>query len=81
MKVCIQRVKSASVTVENEVIAKIGQGLLVLVGIGREDTMEQAKVRLHPSSASISDMLVRRIVATGWLHLHKCIHISKMSRL
>ncbi|RDW72282.1 D-aminoacyl-tRNA deacylase [Aspergillus mulundensis] len=34
----IQRVKSASVTVDGQLISKIGRGLLVLAGVGREDT-------------------------------------------
>ncbi len=40
MRVVIQKVKKASVTVENNQISSIGQGLLVLVGIEREDTGE-----------------------------------------
>lgn len=42
MKLVIQRVKRASVTVEQEVVGKIGKGLLVLVGVSREDTKETA---------------------------------------
>lgn len=38
MRVVIQKVKEASVTVEEEIISKINQGLLVLVGIENEDT-------------------------------------------
>ena len=38
MKTVIQRVKEASVTVEGKTVAEIGPGLMVLVGIGREDT-------------------------------------------
>ena len=38
MKVVIQRVSQASVTVEGKVVAVIGDGLLVLVGIEDEDT-------------------------------------------
>ncbi|KAL5003747.1 D-Tyr tRNAtyr deacylase-like domain-containing protein [Aspergillus recurvatus] len=38
MKAVIQRVKSASVTVDGQLISKIGRGLLVLAGVGREDT-------------------------------------------
>jgi len=33
----LQRVKSASVTVNNEKIAKIEQGLLVLLGVEKND--------------------------------------------
>jgi D-tyrosyl-tRNA(Tyr) deacylase len=39
----LQRVSSASVTVEGEVIARIERGLLVLVGVERGDTEAQAE--------------------------------------
>lgn len=42
MKFLIQRVKQAEVEVENKIVGKINQGLLVLVGIGEEDTKEKA---------------------------------------
>ena len=42
MRALIQRVGSASVSVEGEEIAAIGAGLLVLLGIHREDGEEQA---------------------------------------
>ncbi|KZP01079.1 hypothetical protein CALVIDRAFT_474789 [Calocera viscosa TUFC12733] len=51
MRAVIQRVSSASVTVDSEVIARIGRGLLVLVGIGLDDT---------PAD---SDYLVRKLLA------------------
>ena len=38
MKVVLQRVSEASVTIENEVVAQIQKGLLVLVGIEDADT-------------------------------------------
>lgn len=40
MKVVIQRVSEASVTIEQKKVAQINQGLLVLVGIEEEDTLE-----------------------------------------
>lgn len=40
MKAVLQRVAKASVTVEGEVISKITNGLLILLGIGNDDTKE-----------------------------------------
>lgn len=43
MKVVIQRVNHAQVSVDEEVTGKIGPGLLVLVGVGEDSTEEAAK--------------------------------------
>ena len=40
MRILIQRVKKASVTVDNELISLIDKGLLVFVGIGEDDNDE-----------------------------------------
>ncbi len=40
MKVVIQRVSEASVTINQNIVAKINNGLLVLVGIEETDTLE-----------------------------------------
>ena len=37
MRLVLQRVKRASVTVDEEVVGEIGKGMLVLVGIHRDD--------------------------------------------
>src|SRR5713226_4918260 len=42
MRVGVQRVTRASVTVDGEVIGEIGHGLVVLLGIAREDTEKDA---------------------------------------
>ena len=42
MKLVIQRVKHASVTVDGNVTGKIGKGFLVLIGIANSDTKEIA---------------------------------------
>lgn len=39
----IQRVKSASVTIENELYSSINQGILVLLGVQKGDNQEQAR--------------------------------------
>eukprot|EP01028_Stygiella_incarcerata_P014358 TRINITY_DN9418_c0_g3_i1.p1 TRINITY_DN9418_c0_g3~~TRINITY_DN9418_c0_g3_i1.p1 ORF type:complete len:158 (-),score=41.53 TRINITY_DN9418_c0_g3_i1:139-612(-) len=40
MKLVVQRVTSSSVTVEGEVVGRIGRGVMVLVGLGDGDAME-----------------------------------------
>lgn len=42
MKVVIQRVSEASVTINQNIVAKINNGLLVLVGIEETDTFEDS---------------------------------------
>lgn len=44
MKAVIQRVTSANVTVEGRVVSKIGDGLLVLLGVADGDTERDAEV-------------------------------------
>ena len=43
MRLLIQRVSKASVTVEGQTISSIGKGLLILLGIGHGDGEEQVK--------------------------------------
>lgn len=38
----IQRVKKASVTIDNELFSEIGQGILVLLGVEKDDTEDKA---------------------------------------
>lgn len=50
MKALIQRVSRADVSVDGESAGRIGDGLLVLLGVGHEDTEKQA------------DLLVQKVV-------------------
>ncbi len=50
MKIVIQRVKKAHVEVDGRIVGQIGLGMLVLLGIGKED------------SESKADILVKKIV-------------------
>ena len=43
MKIVIQRVKSASCTVNNEVISKINNGYLLFVGFTQNDTLKEVE--------------------------------------
>jgi D-aminoacyl-tRNA deacylase len=47
MRVVVQRVLSAQVTVGNTVVGAIGKGLLVFVGITHSDTMREAEWIAH----------------------------------
>jgi len=56
MRIVVQRVLEAKVTVDGTVIGEIGQGLLIFLGVGAEDTEETAdkymdkvlKLRIFP---------------------------------
>lgn len=50
MRFLVQRVKNASVTVEEEVIGKIGQGFLVFIGVTDSDTV------------AIADKLIKKLI-------------------
>ena len=43
MKALLQRVTTASVSIDGEVVGRIGRGLVVLVGVAGEDTEEDAQ--------------------------------------
>ena len=43
MRAVLTRVNSASVTIDGEVVGKIGRGFLILLGVGPEDTERECK--------------------------------------
>ncbi|MFN8390452.1 MAG: D-aminoacyl-tRNA deacylase [Bdellovibrionota bacterium] len=54
MKVLLQRVSSASVTVDEKIRGAIGRGLVLLVGIAEGDTRE----KLEPMAAKLSNLRI-----------------------
>lgn len=50
MKALLQRVKYASVTTDNRLVAKIGKGLLIFLGIEKNDTQIQADYLAHKAA-------------------------------
>ena len=43
MRAVLTKVKSASVTIDGEVVGKIGQGFLILLGVGPNDTEKECR--------------------------------------
>ena len=43
MRAILTRVKSASVTIDGEVVGKIGKGFLILLGVGPNDTEKECR--------------------------------------
>jgi D-tyrosyl-tRNA(Tyr) deacylase len=66
MRAVLQRVSSASVTIEGETVASIGPGLLVLLGIEDGDSVEDiawlapkiARLRIFPDEAGLMNLSV-----------------------
>ena len=69
MKVVIQRVSSASVTIENKVVADIQKGLLVLIGIEDADNQEDinwltakiANIRIFGDENEVMNLSVKDV--------------------
>jgi D-tyrosyl-tRNA(Tyr) deacylase len=69
MKVVLQRVSSASVTIDNNIVAEIQKGLLVLIGIEDADTQEDidwlvgkiTKIRIFDDENHVMNLSVQDI--------------------
>ena len=70
MKVVIQRVSEASVTIDSQKVAQIHQGLLILVGIESEDNLEDitwlvskiAYLRIFGDANNVMKKLLQKMV-------------------
>ena len=69
MKIVLQRVSSASVTIENKIVADIQKGLLILVGIEDADTKEDidwlvgkiTKIRIFDDENHVMNLSIQDI--------------------
>ena len=69
MRLLIQRVKNASVSVGGDELSRIGQGLLVLVGVGVEDSDEDmeylagklVRLRIFDDGQGVMNLDVRQV--------------------
>ncbi len=69
MRIVIQRVSQASVAIAGEVVGEVGRGLMVLVGVERDDTRADAEwlaaktvaMRIFPDEAGVMNRSVQDI--------------------
>jgi len=69
MRIVVQRVTRASVTVNGEIVGEIGNGLVVLLGIARDDTEKDASyliekiaaLRIFDDEAGVMNVSVRDV--------------------
>ena len=69
MRILIQRVKSASVTIGGQLRSQIGAGLLVLLGVGADDTVEDVeylagklvRLRIFDDAQGVMNLDVRQV--------------------
>lgn len=69
MRILIQRVKSASVTIGGRLRSQIGAGLLVLLGVGADDTDEDVeylagklvRLRIFDDAQGVMNLDVRQV--------------------
>lgn len=84
MRVVIQRVTKASVTVEGNVIGNIGQGLLVLVGVEDVDTVQDIEwlsgkivnLRIFEDEAGVMNKSIKEVGGDVLLVSQFTLHAS-----
>ena len=87
MKFVIQRVKEASVKVDGEYTGKIKNGYLVLIGVGHEDTKEEAdkyirkmiNLRIFEDENGKTNLSLKDVGGELLLVLHKLEILKKRS--
>ena len=78
MRAVVQRVSRAQVSVDGEVLGRIGKGFLILLGVSGEDTEEMAD-RMADMQRSL-DRLDEKIAQYEELLLRRERELTQMSR-
>lgn len=47
MKIILQKINYCNLSVENEIVSKVNYGLLITIGVHRDDTIDDAKYLAH----------------------------------
>lgn len=84
MRIVIQRVSSARVIVENQVVGKIDQGLLLLLGVASDDQLEDVKwlvqkvvnLRIFNDENGVMNLSVRAVDAEIMIVSQFTLHAS-----
>jgi D-tyrosyl-tRNA(Tyr) deacylase len=84
MRVLVQRVASAQVTIDGQVHGRIGRGLLVLLGVGKGDTSDDlewlcgkvVRLRVFPDAEGVMNLDVREIHGDVLLVSQFTLHAS-----
>ncbi len=84
MRVVVQRVSEASVSIDNKINGHIGQGLLLLVGIEEEDTREDiswlcnkiVKMRIFNDEAGVMNCSLQDIAGAALVISQFTLHAS-----
>lgn len=91
MRIVIQRVKKASVSVENKIVGQIQNGLLLYIGIEKGDSLKEVQfmadkityLRIFPDEENRMNLSIRDIDAGGVLSISQftlASHIQKGRR-
>ncbi len=84
MRILLQRVTEASVTIDGTCTARIGKGLLILVGIEEADTREDidwltgkiARLRIFPDEAGVMNRSIQDIDGEALVVSQFTLHAS-----
>lgn len=84
MRIVIQRVLEASVTIDGEVVGKVGEGMMILVGVEDGDTREEAdwlvgktlRLRIFDDEAGVMNKSIEDVGGSALVVSQFTLHAS-----